>query len=184
MIITDTPIKGLYIIKPKVFEDNRGYFFESWSKKTFQDQGIDIDFIQDNQSLSGKGVLRGLHFQAPPYAQGKLVRVIKGAVLDVAVDIRIGSPTYGKHYSIELNEENKIQFFIPPGFAHGFLTLKEETIFSYKCTQYYHKESEGTVLWNDKDININWGIEKPIISEKDTLGTALKDFNSPFTFSN
>ena len=180
MEVVETNIKDLYIIKPKVFLDNRGYFFESYNKEAFTKNNISVEFIQDNQSLSHKGVLRGLHFQSPPFAQGKLVRVIKGAVLDVAVDIRKDSATYGEHFSIELTEENKTMFYIPSGFAHGFVTLCDNTIFSYKCTQVYNKESEGTVFWNDLDLNINWQIENPLISEKDILGTIFKDFKSPF----
>lgn len=180
MEVLETHIKDLLIIKPKVFEDTRGYFFESYNEDVFKRNGINLSFIQDNQSLSNAGVLRGLHFQAPPFAQGKLVRVITGAVLDVAVDIRKNSPTYGQNVTIELNEENKTMFYIPPGFAHGFLTLRDNTIFSYKCTNLYNKASEGTVLWNDKDININWNIEKPILSEKDLVGTPFKEFVSPF----
>lgn len=180
MEIIETHIKDLLIIKPKVFADARGYFFESYNEGVFKKNGIDTDFVQDNQSLSSTGVLRGLHFQAPPFAQGKLVRVITGAVLDVAVDIRKNSPTYGQHVAIELTEDNKTMFYIPPGFAHGFLTLKDNTIFSYKCTDLYHKESEGCVLWNDKNLNINWNFEHPILSEKDSLGTPFNSFNSPF----
>ena len=180
MEVIETKIKGLLIINPKVFGDARGYFFESYNQPVFKSHGIDIEFIQDNQSLSNAGVLRGLHFQAPPYDQGKLVRVIKGSVLDVAVDIRKDSPTYGQHYAIELNEENKTMFYIPAGFAHGFLTLKDQTIFSYKCTNIYHKDSEGCVLWNDKDLNIKWDIENPLLSDKDIQGTPFKDFISPF----
>ena len=180
MEVLETRIKDLLIIKPKVFEDARGYFFESYNEAIFKQNGIDLNFIQDNQSLSNAGVLRGLHFQAPPFAQGKLVRVIIGAVLDVAVDIRKNSPTYGQNVTIELNEENKTMFYIPPGFAHGFLTLRDNTIFSYKCTNLYNKASEGTVLWNDKDININWNITNPILSEKDLTGTPFKEFVSPF----
>ena len=180
MEVLETHIKDLLIIKPKVFEDARGYFFESYNEDVFKRSGINLSFIQDNQSLSNAGVLRGLHFQAPPFAQGKLVRVITGAVLDVAVDIRKNSPTYGQNVTIELNEENKTMFYIPPGFAHGFLTLRDNTIFSYKCTNLYNKASEGTVLWNDKDINIDWNIEKPILSEKDLVGTPFKEFVSPF----
>ncbi len=180
MIIEKTFIEGLLVIKPKVFEDSRGYFFESYSQKTLETAGLKEQFVQDNQSLSQKGVLRGLHLQKPPHAQGKLVRVIKGAVLDVAVDIRKGSPTYGKYYSIELNEQNKTMFWIPAGFAHGFLTLEDDTIFHYKCTNYYNKESEASVLWNDNDINVNWNISNPLLSEKDLTGTPLKDFISPF----
>lgn len=180
MEVIETKIKGLLIIKPKVFADERGYFFESYNETTFKQKGINANFVQDNQSLSNTGVLRGLHFQAPPYDQGKLVRVINGAVLDIAVDIRKDSPTYGEHVSIELNEENKTMFYIPSGFAHGFLTLRDGTIFSYKCTNIYNKESEGTVLWNDIDLNINWNISNPILSEKDLIGTPFKDFKSPF----
>lgn len=180
MEVIETKIKGLLIIKPKVFADERGYFFESYNETTFKQKGINANFVQDNQSLSNTGVLRGLHFQAPPYDQGKLVRVINGAVLDIAVDIRKNSPTYGEHVSIELNEENKTMFYIPSGFAHGFLTLRDGTIFSYKCTNIYNKESEGTVLWNDTDLNINWNISNPILSEKDLTGTPFKYFTSPF----
>ncbi len=180
MEIVETGIKDLVIIKPKVFEDERGYFFESYNEGVFKLNNINASFVQDNQSLSNSGVLRGLHFQAPPYDQGKLVRVIKGAVLDVAVDIRKNSPTYGKHFAIELNEENKTMFYIPVGFAHGFLTLKDYTIFSYKCTNLYNKQSEGCVLWNDSDLGINWDIKNPILSEKDMIGTPFKEFNSPF----
>lgn len=180
MEVIETKIKDLLIIKPKVFADARGYFFESYNEAVFKQNGINANFIQDNQSLSNAGVLRGLHFQSPPFAQGKLVRVITGAVLDVAVDIRKGSSTYGEHIAIELTEENKTMFYIPPGFAHGFLTLRDNTIFSYKCTKLYHKESEGTVLWNDTDLNINWNITNPILSEKDLVGTPFKDFTSPF----
>lgn len=180
MEVIKTKIEGLLIINPRVFGDVRGYFFESYNDSVFKDHGIDVKFIQDNQSLSNSGVLRGLHFQAPPYDQGKLVRVITGAVLDVAVDIRKNSPTYGEHIAIELSEDNKTMFYIPPGFAHGFLTLKDSTIFSYKCTNLYNKASEGIVLWNDTDLNINWNTSNPILSEKDLVGTKFKDFISPF----
>jgi len=180
MVIEKTFIEGLLIIKPKVFEDPRGYFFESFSKKTLEEAGIKEEFVQDNQSLSQKGVLRGLHLQKPPHAQGKLVRVIQGSVLDVVVDIRNGSLTYGNYFSIELNEQNKTMFWIPAGFAHGFLTLEDNTIFHYKCTNYYNKDSEASVLWNDKDININWNVSNPLLSEKDLTGTPLKYFASPF----
>jgi dTDP-4-dehydrorhamnose 3,5-epimerase len=171
MEVIKTKIEGLLIIKPKVFADSRGYFFESYNADVFKQNGITVNFLQDNQSLSSTGVLRGLHFQAPPFDQGKLVRVITGAVLDVAVDIRKGSPTYG---------ENKTMFYIPPGFAHGFLTLRDNTIFSYKCTNVYNKLSEGCVLWNDTDLNINWNVVNPILSEKDLVGTPFKEFTSPF----
>lgn len=180
MEVIKTKIEGLLIINPRVFGDVRGYFFESYNDSVFKEHGIDVEFIQDNQSLSNSGVLRGLHFQAPPYDQGKLVRVITGAVLDVAVDIRKNSTTYGEHIAIELSEDNKTMFYIPPGFAHGFLTLKDSTIFSYKCTNLYNKASEGTVLWNDSDLNINWNISNPVLSEKDLVGTIFKDFSSPF----
>lgn len=180
MEVIETKIKGLLIIKPKVFADARGYFFESYNADLFKQNGILVNFVQDNQSLSNTGVLRGLHFQAPPFEQGKLVRVITGAVLDVAVDIRKDSPTYGEHVTIELTEENKAMFYIPPGFAHGFLTLRDNTIFSYKCTNVYNKTSEGTVLWNDTNLNINWDVSNPILSEKDLTGTRFKEFNSPF----
>ena len=180
MEVIETKIKDLLIIKPKVFADARGYFFESYTEAVFKKNGISANFIQDNQSLSNAGVLRGLHFQSPPFAQGKLVRVITGAVLDVAVDIRKNSATYGENITIELTEENKTMFYIPPGFAHGFLTLRDNTIFSYKCTNLYNKESEGTVLWNDTDLNINWNITNPILSDKDLAGTPFKNFTSPF----
>lgn len=180
MEITTTPIEGLLIIQPKVFADDRGYFFEAYNKKVLEEKGVIVDFVQDNQSLSQKGVLRGLHFQNQPYAQGKLVSVIKGAVLDVAVDIRKNSTTYGQHYALELNETNKTMFWIPPGFAHGFLTLQDNTIFSYKCSNYYNKSAEDAILWNDKTINIKWGIENPILSEKDQKAQVFSTFISQF----
>lgn len=175
-------IEGLVSFESRVFSDSRGYFFESYNKKQMASFLGDFEFVQDNQSLSKKGVLRGLHFQVPPYSQGKLVRVIKGAALDVAVDIRLGSPTYGEHVKILLTEENKMNFWIPPGFAHGFLSLEEHTIFSYKCTDFYNHQSEDALLWNDPDINISWEVEKPIVSEKDQKAKFLKDFTSPFKF--
>lgn len=180
MEVIETEIKDLLIIKPRVFADARGYFFESYNEDVFKKHGINAHFMQDNQSLSSSNVLRGLHFQAPPFDQGKLVRVITGAVLDVAVDIRKGSPTYGKHVALELNEENKTMFYIPPGFAHGFLTLRDNTIFSYKCTNVYNKESEGCVLWNDASLGIDWNCENPVLSEKDIAGTPFLSFVSPF----
>ncbi len=180
MEIQRTFIDGLLIINPRVFNDGRGYFYESWNKQSFEQAGILSEFVQDNQSLSQPGVLRGLHFQNPPFAQAKLVRVINGAVLDVAVDIRKNSPTYGKHFSIELTAENKTMFYIPEGFAHGFVTLKEDTIFAYKCAGYYNKASEDTLLWNDPDLNIDWGITSPLLSEKDIAGKAFKSFESKF----
>ena len=180
MEVIKTAIEGLLIIKPKVFADARGYFFESYNADVFKNNGITANFLQDNQSLSQAGVLRGLHFQAPPHDQGKLVRVITGAVLDVAVDIRKNSETYGQHVTIELNEEDKTMFYIPPGFAHGFLTLRDNTIFSYKCTNVYHKPSEGCILWNDSDLNIHWNVSHPLLSEKDLEGTPFNKFVSPF----
>ena len=180
MIVEKTFIEGLLILKPKVFEDARGYFFESFNQRLLEEVGVKENFVQDNQSLSQKGVLRGMHFQKEPYAQGKLVRVIKGAVLDVVIDIRKDSSTYGKYFSIELTEQNKSMFWIPIGFAHGFLTLTDNTIFHYKCNNYYNKESEGSIAWNDKDIDINWKIENPILSVKDNECVFFKDFISPF----
>lgn len=181
MEIIKTAIEGVLIIKPDVFKDERGYFFESYNKERFAKAGLDMNFVQDNESKSSKGVLRGLHFQRPPFAQGKLVRVIKGSVMDVAVDLRKDSPTYGQWVSHILSEENKEMFWIPEGFAHGFLTLEDETIFSYKCTNVYNKESEGSIIWNDPDINIDWNIEKPILSEKDKVSPSFNDFITPFT---
>jgi dTDP-4-dehydrorhamnose 3,5-epimerase len=180
MKIIETPLKGLYVIEPKVFKDERGYFYESYNQKMFQNAGITDIFVQDNQSFSQKNVVRGLHFQSPPFAQAKLVRVIKGAVLDVVVDIRKNSPTYGKHYAIELTEENFLMLYIPIGFAHGFATLEDNTIFAYKCSNFYNKEFEDTILWNDPDLNINWNIQNPILSEKDKKGKLFRDFISPF----
>lgn len=178
-----TEIRDLYVVEPKVFSDERGYFFESFQEKDFLNMSINLRFTQDNQSLSSKGVLRGLHMQKPPYEQGKLVRVVKGSVLDVAVDIREGSPTYGKYFSIELSEENFKMLWIPPGFAHGFLTLRDNTIFTYKCTGVYNKDSELSLKWDDPDIGIEWGIiEEPIVSEKDKKASNLKYFKSPFKY--
>jgi len=180
MEIIKTPLEGLLILKPAVFEDKRGYFFESFNQEKFLQAGIDVKFLQDNESKSRKGVLRGLHFQNPPYAQGKLVRVMRGSVLDVAVDIRSLSPTYGKWASIVLSGQNKWMYWIPPGFAHGFVTLEDETIFFYKCTNVYNKPAEGSILWNDPDLNIDWGVNAPIISEKDKTGPGFRDFISQF----
>jgi dTDP-4-dehydrorhamnose 3,5-epimerase len=175
-----TKIAGLLVIKPKVFKDDRGYFFESFRSDLSKKAGINEPFVQDNESFSQKGVLRGLHFQNPPYAQGKLVRVVKGAVQDVAVDIRIGSPTYGQWVSEILTGNNKTMFWIPPGFAHGFLTLEDDTIFQYKCTNYYDKESEGSVVWNDFQLNIHWEMSDPILSEKDQNAPPLNQLDSQF----
>jgi len=173
-------IDGPLIIQPRVFYDERGYFYESYNNETYAKAGIDVTFVQDNQSLSQKGAVRGLHFQAPPFEQGKLVRVIRGAVYDVIVDIRKNSPTYGKHYGIELSEENFTMFWIPAGFAHGFSTLKDNTVFAYKCTHLYDKASEGGVLWNDAALAIDWNVENPIVSDKDKVLPNFIDFKSPF----
>jgi dTDP-4-dehydrorhamnose 3,5-epimerase len=180
MEIKKTPISGLLVIQPAVYYDSRGYFFESFNSEKLKLVGVDVNFKQDNQSLSAKNILRGLHFQNPPYSQGKLLSVIKGAVLDVVVDIRKKSGFYGKHFSIVLSEENKTIFWVPPGFAHGFLSLSDNTIFVYKCTQLYHKESEGSILWNDPELKINWGIENPIVSEKDCNAAFFKDLHTMF----
>lgn len=180
MKILSTPLEGILIIEPQIFKDTRGYFYESYNEKKMHAAGITLKFVQDNQSLSQKGAIRGLHFQAPPYEQGKLVRVVAGAVRDVVVDIRINSPTYGQYFSIDLSAENQLMFWIPPGFAHGFETLTDNTIFLYKCTNLYHKESEGGLLWNDPEIGIKWETTNAIVSEKDMLLPSLKDFISPF----
>lgn len=176
MQIIPTEIPDLLIIKPDVFTDERGYFFESYNKEKFAGAGIDVEFVQDNESRSMKGVLRGLHFQTEPYAQGKLVRVVKGRVLDVAVDIRKNSPTFGKWAGIELSEENKLMYWIPKGFAHGFLTLEDNTVFTYKCSGVYHKPSEASIRWNDPDLAIQWNISKPILSEKDLNAPSIKEY--------
>ncbi len=170
MIVEETKLKGCHIIKPKVFEDERGYFFESFNKQKFQElTDLSVDFVQDNQSKSNRGVLRGLHFQKGEWAQAKLVRVIKGKVLDIALDLREDSSTYGQHFSIELTEENKIQLYIPRGFAHGFAVLEDDTIFSYKCDNYYNKESEDGIMFNDSKLNIDWklNIDEIVLSKKD-----------------
>ncbi|MDK2917579.1 MAG: dTDP-4-dehydrorhamnose 3,5-epimerase [Candidatus Petromonas sp.] len=172
----ETPIEDLYIIEPTVFGDHRGYFMETYNAKEFKEAGLDMKFVQDNQSKSKKGVLRGLHFQYK-YPQGKLVRVIKGEVFDVAVDLRKNSKTYGKWHGVILSEENKRQFYVPEGFAHGFLVLSDEAEFTYKCTDFYHPEDEGGILWNDPDIGIKWpleDIEEVILSEKDKKWGSFK----------
>ena len=174
-----THIEDILIIQPDVFADERGYFFESYNKKKLEDF-LDVEFIQDNESLSHKGVLRGLHFQHPPFAQAKLVRVISGSVLDVAVDLRKNSKTYRQHFKLLLSAANKQQLYIPEGFAHGFLVLENHTIFSYKCNAYYNKQAEDTLFWCDKTLNIDWGIEDPIVSEKDKKAQKFTTFKSPF----
>lgn len=186
MEVIKTAIEGVLIIEPKIWGDDRGYFFESFSARDFVAKtGMDITFVQDNESKSRYGVLRGLHFQNPPYTQSKLVRVIKGRVLDVAVDIRKGSPTYGQYVSCELTAENHRQFFVPKGMAHGFVVLSEEAVFQYKCDEFYHPEAEGAIAWDDQDLNIDWPIPATdvVLSEKDKHHPLLKDFESPFSFT-
>jgi dTDP-4-dehydrorhamnose 3,5-epimerase len=187
MNIIETPLKGALIIDPKVFKDARGYFFESFSQRDFDAQitpllGHNVHFVQDNESMSTYGVMRGLHFQRPPYTQSKLLRCVRGAVLDVVVDIRKGSPTYGQHFAVELSEENKRQFFISRGFAHGFAVLSETAVFQYKCDEFYHPEADGGISILDASLDIDWRIpvEKAILSEKDTKHPLVKDFDSPF----
>ena len=173
--ILNTPLDDLLVLKPAVHTDGRGDFFETYNKNAFAYAGITDDFVQDNQSRSAKNVLRGLHFQLAPFGQGKLVRVVSGEALDVAVDIRTQSKTYLKHYAVLLSGENNLMLWIPPGFAHGFLSLQDDTIVSYKCTQFYNKESERGIRWNDGLIGIDWGIKNPILSEKDSLLPLAKD---------
>ena len=185
MEVIKTNIEGVVIIEPRIFRDERGYFFESFSQREFQEKVCNTVFVQDNESKSSYGVLRGLHFQKPPYAQSKLVRVIKGAVLDVAVDIRKGSPTFGQHVAVELTEDNHRQFFIPRGFAHGFSVLTDEVIFQYKCDNFYAPQSEGALAWDDPDLGIDWRLpaEKVILSEKDRHHSRLKDAEWLFDFN-
>lgn len=174
-------IEGLLSFSPQIFSDDRGAFIETFNENVFAEiTGKKIQFVQDNLSMSKKNVIRGLHFQAPPFAQGKLVRVLKGTVIDVAVDLRKNSSTYGEHVSVELSGDNNLCFWIPEGFAHGFSALEENTVFSYKCTNFYSKQSEGCILWNDPDLNIDWKINEPLLSGKDKLGQLFKDFKSPF----
>ncbi|WP_289860918.1 dTDP-4-dehydrorhamnose 3,5-epimerase [uncultured Muribaculum sp.] len=177
-----TWLDDVTIIKPKVFTDSRGYFFESYSKREFDEKIRPVDFVQDNESMSGYGVIRGLHFQKPPFSQSKLVRCVKGRVLDVAVDIRKGSPSYGKHFSIELSEDNHLMFFVPRGFAHGFAVLSEMAVFQYKCDNYYNPESEGGISIADTSLEIDWHIDpdRAILSDKDLRHVLFKDFDSPF----
>ena len=184
MILVNTHIDSVVIIEPRIFEDSRGYFFESFSQREFDEKIGRICFVQDNESKSAYGVMRGLHFQRPPFTQSKLVRCVKGAVLDVAVDIRKGSPTYGQHVAVELTEENRRQFFIPKGFAHGFAVLSEVAVFQYKCDEFYHPEADGGISILDDSLGIDWRIpkEKALLSEKDTKHPLLKDFDSPFDY--
>jgi dTDP-4-dehydrorhamnose 3,5-epimerase len=182
MNVIKTAIDGVVIIEPRIFEDARGYFFESFSQREFEEKVGPIIFVQDNESKSSYGVMRGLHFQRPPFTQSKLVRCVKGAVLDVAVDIRKGSPTYGQHVAVELTEDSHRQFFIPRGFAHGFAVLSETAVFQYKCDEFYHPEADGGISILDDSLGIDWRIptEKALLSEKDTKHALLKDFDSPF----
>lgn len=185
MNIISTHIPGVVIIEPRLFKDDRGYFFESFSERDFNAQVREVKFVQDNESMSSYGVMRGLHFQRPPYTQSKLVRCVKGAVLDVAVDIRKGSPTFGQHVAVELTEENHRQFFVPRGFAHGFAVLSKTAIFQYKCDNFYHPEADGGISILDDSLGIDWRIptDHAILSEKDTKHPLLKDFDSPFDFN-
>lgn len=182
MKMTRTDIEGLVVIEPRVFGDSRGYFFESFSQREFEKEVGQVRFVQDNESKSSYGVVRGLHFQKPPHTQSKLVRVVKGRVLDVAVDLRRDSKTYGKYFSVELTEDNHLQLFIPKGFAHGFAVLSEEAVFQYKCDEFYAPESEGAIAWNDPDIGVDWQIpeDKVILSEKDKKHPSFKDLDVLF----
>ena len=184
MEIIKTEIEGLLIIEPRIFQDARGYFFESFSQREFEEKVGAVHFVQDNESMSTYGVMRGLHFQRPPYTQSKVVRCVSGKVLDVAVDIRKGSPTYGRHVAVELTGENHRQFFIPKGFAHGFAVLSERAVFQYKCDEFYHPEADAGISILDESLQIDWRIpaEAAILSDKDTRHALLKDFDSPFSF--
>ncbi len=183
MNVIKTPIEGVMIIEPRIFNDARGYFFESFSARNFTEEVCNTVFVQDNESSSTRGVVRGLHFQKPPFAQSKLVRVVVGSVLDVAVDIRRGSPTYGQHVAVELTAENHRQFFVPRGFAHGFAVLSDRAIFQYKCDNFYAPQSEGAIAWNDPALGIDWRLDSKdvILSEKDAHHPLLADFVSPFS---
>lgn len=184
MKVLKTDIDGVLILEPRVFDDARGYFFESYSKRVFDEEVGSVEFVQDNESCSSRGVMRGLHFQRPPFTQAKLVRCVRGRVLDVAVDIRKGSPTYGKHVAVELTEENHRQFFIPHGFAHGFAVLSDTAVFQYKCDNYYHPESDGGISILDPTLGIDWQTapDSAILSQKDTSHPLLSDFDSPFIY--
>lgn len=182
MKIIKTKIDGILLIEPDIFCDERGFFFESYSEKKYQELGKDIVFVQDNISKSCYGTIRGLHYQVGEYAQGKLCQVIRGKVLDVAVDIRFGSPTFGHYVQAELSEENHLQIWIPPGFAHGFSVLEDNTIFMYKCTAYYSKKDERTIIYNDPDLNIDWRVDSPKVSEKDLLAKNFKNIEKDFFY--
>ena len=185
MNVSKTAIEGVVIVEPRVFGDHRGYFFESFSERDFNAQVREVKFVQDNESKACYGVLRGLHFQKPPHAQSKRVRVVKGAVLDVAVDIRKGSPTFGQHVAVELTEDNHRQFFIPRGFAHGFVVLTDEVVFQYKCDNFYAPQSEGAIAWDDPDLGIDWKVpaDKIILSDKDKVHSRLKDAEWLFDYN-
>ena len=185
MEVIKTAIDGVVIIEPKIFKDSRGYFFESFSQNEFEDKVRKINFVQDNESMSSYGVMRGLHFQRPPYAQSKLVRCVKGRVLDVAVDIRKGSPTFGQHVAVELSEENHRQFFIPRGFAHGFAVLSDTAVFQYKCDNFYHPEADGGISIKVESLGIDWKIpmKEAILSDKDLKHNCLRNFDSPFDYN-
>lgn len=181
MELQTTPIDGLLLLRPRLFEDERGAFSETWNQKVFDEAtGSTVRFVQANESISKAGVLRGLHFQVPPHAQGKLVRVVRGRVLDVAVDLRCGSPTFGQHHAALLTGENRWQFYVPPGFAHGFLSLEDDTVFQYLCTALYHPDSEQALRWDDPDLGIDWGIKAPEVSPKDAQAPSFEGFQSPF----
>lgn len=182
MKITQTELPGLLLIEPDVFRDERGYFCETYNEAKLSQLGFTQNFVQDNESKSSKGVLRGIHFQKPPFAQAKLVRVVSGSVIDFAVDLRKGSPTYGKYKAVKLDAEKKNMLYLPEGFGHAFVSLEDNTIFSYKCSNLYNKESESGILFSDPDLAIDWQIENPILSDKDKILPCFKDFDSPFTF--
>jgi len=179
----ETPIRDLIIIEPEIFDDPRGFFFESYSQKKYNEIGIKDIFVQDNLSQSSRSTVRGLHYQIGKCAQGKLCQVLQGSVLDVALDIRYGSPTFGEHFSVELSAENKKQLWLPPGFAHGFSVLSESALFLYKCTKFYSKVSERCILYNDSDLSINWGVINPIISDKDKMGCKFKEIQKDFIYN-
>lgn len=182
MTTIETGIAGLILIQPSVFSDHRGTFFEPYNTRRFAEvTGLDVTFVQDNESQSAKGVVRGLHFQEPPHGQAKLLRVVRGSIVDVAVDLRTDSPTYGKHMAVSLSETNKRQLYIPEGFAHGFLSLEDDTVVAYKCTGYYHQPAERSLRWNDPQLDLPWGVDDPILSEKDAAAPLLADYTSPFT---
>ena len=185
MEVIRTDIEGVVIIKPRIFTDARGYFFESFNKREFDEKVRPVDFVQDNESRSSRGVMRGLHFQRPPFTQSKLVRCVKGSVLDVAVDIRKGSPTYGRHVAVELTEDNHLQFFVPRGFAHGFAVLSDVAVFQYKCDNYYAPQADGGISIRDTSLEIDWKIDpaSAILSDKDLKHPVLKDFDSPFDYN-